>query len=261
MLNFFLDWVDVQFPLTWWLGQYFGGVFSGDPDMHLRWFDLGWFITLDLVEVVLVGWFGWVVVYPRELGVHVCLAPPEYCPVGWVSLYFGWVLVYFHCPWVYGPGFPIRNCRNALIWVSIYAFYILASSLVIITDLRQLSLVSANSLSVASRVFYIRGASTWGRPTVTSRYCYLMSSRRCLISSRGSTPFAFAWSMSQIVVQVFGDSYRSWLLIRPVHSSGSWRSGWNCIAKSRPQGWISPFPWSLSRQSNRYLRSTRSSGR
>ena len=52
-------------------------------------FDIGGFIPLGLVEVFLVGWIVWMVLYPRDIGVHVCLYPPDYGHVGWMLLYLG----------------------------------------------------------------------------------------------------------------------------------------------------------------------------
>ena len=59
--------------------------------MNLYLFDIGGFISLGLVEELLVGWFVWVVVLPHELGGHVFLARPGTCHVVWLLLSLGWV--------------------------------------------------------------------------------------------------------------------------------------------------------------------------
>ena len=50
-----------------------------------------------------MGWIFWMVVSPRDMGVHVCLDPPEYGPVGWKLLSLNWVLSDARCLQVYFP--------------------------------------------------------------------------------------------------------------------------------------------------------------
>ena len=59
--------------------------------MHLLHFDLGGLTPLRLVEDVLVGWLGWVVVLLHEMGEHFYLALPGACHVGWVLNSLVWV--------------------------------------------------------------------------------------------------------------------------------------------------------------------------
>ena len=58
--------------------------------MNLNQFDIGGFIPLVLLEVVLMGWIGWVVVSLHEMGVNVCLDPPGSFPLGWLLLSLVW---------------------------------------------------------------------------------------------------------------------------------------------------------------------------
>ena len=119
--------------------------------MNLCHFDLGGFIPLGLVEVFLVVWIVWMVVSPRDMGVHFFLSPPDYGTVGWMLLYLGWVQSDVRSPGVDGLVWPIDNRRNALIWVRLDALYFVSSYLTIISDLSQLLFVSDNRLSLASR--------------------------------------------------------------------------------------------------------------
>ena len=50
-----------------------------------------------------MGWIFWMVVSPRDMGVHVCLDPPDYGPVGWKLLYLYWVRADDLCLGVDGP--------------------------------------------------------------------------------------------------------------------------------------------------------------
>ena len=72
--------------------------------IHIRCYYIGGFTPLGLLDVVLVGWIGWVLVSTCYLGVHVCLAPPKSCTVEWVLLSLGWVCEYFLCPGVDGTS-------------------------------------------------------------------------------------------------------------------------------------------------------------
>ena len=87
------DWLIFWRRLVWIYGT-----------MHLHCFDIGEFIPLSLSEVVLVGWFGWVVVPPHDLGDHICIDPPGYFSVGWVLPSLSWVRADVLCPGVDGPG-------------------------------------------------------------------------------------------------------------------------------------------------------------
>ena len=62
--------------------------------MHICLFGIVGFIRLFLVEVVLVGWIGWVVVSPHDLCMNFCLDYPDSSPVGLVLIPLGWVCAY-----------------------------------------------------------------------------------------------------------------------------------------------------------------------
>ena len=150
---------------------------------------------MGLVEVFLVGWNVWMVLSPCDMGVHVCLSPPDYGPIGWMLLFLGWVQADVSRPGVYGPGWPTHNCRNALIWVREDALSFMSSYLTIIADMSQLLFVSDNKLSLASRGPSIRCEYHVVSTTVPIRYCSLMSSNR-------GPYYTFSWSMSHILVHM-----------------------------------------------------------
>ena len=167
--------------------------------MHLCYFYLGVFIILGLVKFVLVGCFGWVVVSPRELGIHVFLYPPESCLVGCLFLYLGWFLADVFCPELYGPCWPIWHHSTALIWVRVGALSVEASTLEILSNVIQFFFLSTDSLNGASRGCPIRFESPGGVINISRRYFSLMSSNICLISSWSGPSSVFSLIISHLV--------------------------------------------------------------
>ena len=163
--------------------------------------------------------------FVRRLGTrHLhCFDHSGFIPMGAVEVGLGCVRTYVCCPGLDGTSWHIQRRKNSPIRMKVETLSVAASYLEIIDDLIEFFFVRDNILSVSSRGFSSRCASTGGSPTVPSRYWYLMYYHICLLSSRGSPPSYFSWRISHLVVHIFWVSSRNWELSIPIHDVPVWR--------------------------------------